>query len=63
MGKLFRCFKWLFNDGRYVIIDGQHCGLCGKWQERKIMIPVYQFNDWWDGWGLCDECAGLKEAK
>ena len=53
---MIKYLRWLFTDGRYVVIDGQHCGCCGKWQERKVMIPTYKFDDFWDRWGLCDEC-------
>lgn len=56
MNKIIRYLKWLFNDGRYILSEGEHCGCCGKWYKRKIMIPTYLYS-WGDKWGLCEGCV------
>ena len=64
MKKFLKWLKWKRQGKPSVVYSGFNCGCCGKWVIKKFSIPTYKsIDEWWDAWGVCDECAkgGEKE--
>ena len=54
----FRWLKWYLKGKPMVQYRGYHCGICGKWVNEPFSVPEYQSaEEWWDTWGVCEECV------
>ena len=53
--------NWNFRGRPYNKIFGFHCGCCGKWVNNIKYIPDYNYDSFFDGWGLCNSCKNFKE--
>ena len=56
----FGYLRWVLRGRPTVKYDGSHCGLCGHWYEELYEVPDYKADPWFDTWGLCGTCAGVK---
>ena len=57
MKRLFKWILWILQLCPYVEYEGEHCGICGNWYNKKVRIPRYKSIDQWhDTWGICNKC-------
>lgn len=54
---MFKWLKWIIKGRLIIYYLGFNCGCCGKWVKEPFSIPEYRSSgEWWDTWGLCNEC-------
>lgn len=50
--------KWIKEGKPMKKYEGSHCGCCGKWIAKPFEVPLWEANEFADGWGLCNSCSG-----
>jgi len=58
MPRLIAWFKWILKGKPMIHYKGFHCGCCGSWTWLDFSVPQYKSDDFYDTWGLCDNCKG-----